>query len=104
MGGWRKGALKRFNCPCASTDPCLVPSPLPPEERPGMYCLRMCVIFPVFWGGFVKLCIITRTLVTYTNRACSFLLNKALHLWVSDSLLAKAVSCSVSVVKADCVQ
>ena len=36
----------------------------------------------------------------YTNRACSFHLTAA----PSDSLLAKAVSCPVSVLKADSVQ
>ena len=39
------------------------------------------------------------TLVTYTNRACSFHANKA-----ADSLLGKAVLCAVSVVKTDRVQ
>ena len=55
--------------------------------------------------GICKIANAYRTLVAYTNRACSFHANKRESGCTSEQfLLAKVVSCAVSVVKTDCVQ
>ena len=79
----------------------LVPKPLPPKERPGTHCLCMGVNIPSF-KGIRKTAYTYCTLVTYTNRACSFHTNKGVRVAAAPgySLLAKqAVSCAISVVK-----
>ena len=60
---------------------------------------------PIFlqFLGVRKIAYTYRALVTYTNHACLFHLNKGRQL-LGDSLLAKGVSCPISVVKADSVQ
>ena len=79
------------------------PQAPPPEERPGTHYLHMRIISPIF-KGIRKIVITYRTLVTYTNRACLFHLNKLRTAAPGNLLLAKAISCPVSVVKADSVQ
>ena len=68
-----------------------------------MYCRAPCRALSMNLGtsflGIRKTAYTYCTLVTYTNRTCSFHVNKA-----ADSLLGKAVSCVVSVVKTDRVQ
>ena len=53
------------------------------------------------FSGIHKIVYTYRTLVTYMNCACSFHINKGV---TADSLLGKAVSCAVYVVKATRVQ
>ena len=73
----------------------LVPRPLPPEERPGTHCYRLCIIYQ----GICKMG------YTCTYRACSFYTRKEIVNAAPDnSLLAKGVSCAVSVVKSYHIQ
>ena len=83
--------LTKFRLPLAS-------SPGPSQPRSLVHTVCACAKYPQFVGEIHKIAYTYRTLVTYTNRACSFHANKGEH------DCRKAISCTVSVVKADHVQ
>ena len=84
--------LAKFRLPLAL-------SPGPSQPRRGLvHTVCACAKYPQFVGEIHKIAYTYRTLVTYTNRACSFHANKGEH------DCQKAISCTVSVVKADRVQ
>ena len=77
----------------------LVLRPLPPPPREAWYTL---FVHARKYPQFLRVCKIAYTyctLVTYTNCACSFHANKGESAAAPGSLLAKAVSCTVSLVK-----
>ena len=82
----------------------LVPGPSSPRGEAWYTLFAHARNIPSF-EGIRKIANTYRTLVAYTNRACLFHANKRESGCTSKQfLLAKVVSCAVSVVKTNCVQ